>query len=196
MAKINLISPWDEYYNKMVAFFEEDFEVTVLYDDKDDNAKYINVLVDNPEKARALEILLEHEKQFGNITLYINVITANEIPQEVVRRLGMWKDEENYYYLYQPALYGNMNLSGIREVKGLMGFDAIYVVFKKKVIQYHNDNIGDFYGMKSTLAEYIARDIFVPHDGVFFNTTDEDINQNDENYARNYYGLTGCVPKV
>lgn len=196
MAKINLISPWDEYYNKMVAFFEEDFKVTVLYDDKDDNAKYINVLVDNLEKARALEILLEHEKQFGNITLYIGVIPANEIPQEVDRRLGVWKDDENYYYLYQSALLCNMNLFTIREVKGLMGSDAIYVVFKKKVIQYYNDNIGDFYGMKSTLAENIARDIFVPHVGVFFNTTDEDINQNDENYARNYYGLTGRVLKV
>ena len=190
MAKINLISPWDEYYSKMVAFFKDDPDVTVLYDDKDDNARYINVLVDNPEKARALYILLESEKQFGDITLYISVITANVIPQEVVRNLDGWKDEENYYRLYDFALLGNMNLSTIREVKGVMGFNAIYVVFKKKIIQYYNDNIGDFNGMKSTLAENIARDIFVPHDGVFFNTDIKDIKLCDKDYTNRYNELT------
>jgi len=48
--------------------------------------------------------------------------------------------------------------------------DLTYVLFKNKVVQYFIDNIGDYNGMKSTLYEDIARDIFEDVDGVFFCT--------------------------
>ena len=72
--------------------------------------------------------------------------------------------------LYVYALSGNDEFSEAHKIEGALGFDAVYVVFKKNVIQYYTDNLGDLHGIKSTLAENIARDIFVQHPGVFFCT--------------------------
>ena len=192
MAKINLISPWDEYYNKMVAFFKDDSDVTVLYDSQEDDTKYIKVLVDNPEKATALEMLLNKEKDFGGIKLIVTVVPADDIPKDIARDMRLWAEDAKYYGLYRSALIGNSNFATVQEIKGMLGFDATFVVFKKKVIQYYNDNIGDLNGMKSTLAEEIARDIFIPNSGVFFNTDIKDINLLNcrEDYTNRYNELT------
>lgn len=192
MARINLVAPWDEYYHKMMAFFKEDSDVTVLYDGQEDGTKYIKVLVDNPEKATALETLLNKEKDFGGVKLIVTVAPANDIPQHMARLMSQWEEDSKYYSLYRSALIGNANFATVQEIKGLLGFDATFVVFKKKVIQYYNDNIGDLNGVKSTLAEYIARDIFIPNSGVFFNTDIKDINQLNcrEDYTNRYNELT------
>lgn len=190
MARINLVAPWDEYYNKMMAFFKEDSDVTVLYDGQEDDTKYIKVLVGNPEKATALEALLNKEEDFGGVKLIVTVVPANDIPQHLARLMSQWEEDSKYYNLYRSALSGNANFERIHEIKGMLGFDATFVVFNKKVIQYYNDNIGDLNGVMSTLAEYIARDIFVKNSGVFFNTDVRDINRRDENYTNRYNELT------
>jgi len=190
MARINLAAPWDEYYNKMAAFFKEDPDVTVLYDDQEDDAKHIKVLVDNPEKATALEALLNKEKNFGGVKLIITVVPADDVPKSIARDMSQWAEDAKYYGLYRSALIGNANFATVQEIKGLLGFDATFVIFRKKVIQYYNDNIGDLNGVMSTLAECIARDIFVKNSGVFFNTDVRDINRRDENYTNRYNELT------
>lgn len=192
MARINLVAPWYEYYNKMAAFFKEDYDVTVLYDDQEDDTKHIKVLVDNPEKATALEALLNKEKDFGGVKLIITVVPADDVPKNIARDMSQWAEDAKYYGLYRSALIGNANFATVQEIKGMLGFDATFVVFKKKVIQYYNDNIGDLNGVKSTLAEYIARDIFIPNSGVFFNTDIKDINRLNcrEDYTNRYNELT------
>lgn len=191
MARINLVAPWDEYYNKMAAFFKEDYDVTVLYDDQEDDTKRIKVLVDNPEKATALEALLNKEKDFGGVKLIITVVPADDVPKSIARDISQWEEDSKYYNLYRSALIGNANFAKVQEIKGMLGFDATFVVFKKKVIQYYNDNIGDLNGVMSTLAEYIARDIFIQNSGVFFNTDIKDINQLNcrEDYTNRYNEL-------
>lgn len=190
MAKVNLVSPWDEYYHKMKAFFEEDDNVTILYDEGADDIKYIKVLVDNPEKAAALDVLLEKKKTFGNVTLIVIVVPTNSVMKDIERYMNQRADDLQYYGIYDSALLGNENFAFIKQVTGMLGFDAIFVVFRKKVIQYYNDDLGDLNGMKSTLAEDIARDIFVRYNGVFFNTDTNDIKQSDRDYKRRYYELT------
>ena len=39
MAKVNLISPWNEHYNKIAAFFKDDPYTTVLYDEEEKHIK-------------------------------------------------------------------------------------------------------------------------------------------------------------
>lgn len=46
------------------------------------------------------------------------------------------------------------------------------MLFKKEVVQYFTDNLGDYNGYRSTLYENIARDIFGDIVGVFFCTND------------------------
>ena len=174
MAKVNLVAPWDEYYNEMVAFFAEDPDVTVLYDEE---AKDIKVLVRTQNKAEALTYLLNSEVDFGGVKLQIMVVPANEVKKDVKQFFKNINDGEDYNLEYCHALNGNDLFSYTRLIKNMMGFNAVYVVFQKKVVQYYNDNLGDLNGMKSTLAEKIARDIFVPHNGVFFNTDVKDTKQ-------------------
>lgn len=174
MAKLNLVAPWDEYYNEMVAFFAEDPDVMVLYDTEE---KHIKVLVRTQNKAEALTYLLNSEVDFGGVKLLITVVPANEVKKDVKQFFKSRNDEEDYNIEYCHALNGNELFSHTRTIKNMMGFDAVFVVFQKKVVQYYNDNLGDLNGMKSTLAEYIARDIFVPHNGVFFCTDTRDVNE-------------------
>ena len=176
MAKLKLVAPWDEYYNKMNAFFAEDPDVTILYDEEEKNIK---VLVNDPCKAEALTDLLVSVKNFGDVKLTIEVVPANNIPDEIKMRFKIARNEENYYTEYESALVGNRAFAYTYTVDNVMGFNAVFVVFQKKVIQYYNDNLGDLDGMKSTLAEEIARDIFAVHNGIFFCT-----NTRDENMYR------------
>lgn len=181
MAKINLVAPWDEYYNRMVAFFKDDPYTTVLYDEE--GGKHIKLLVNEAFKAEALSRLLKNELDFGGVKLLVSVIPANDVPQDVIsyfKRLGV---SEDYDIRYMHALNDNDVYAYTQAIKGMMGFDAVFVVFKKKVIQYYNDNLGDLNGMKSTLAEDIARDIFVPHNGVFFCTDTLDVNEAHVGYT-------------
>ena len=52
MAKLNLSPPWVVYYRKLSAFFKEDPEVKIVYDDIEQEIK---LYVSNAEKAVALE---------------------------------------------------------------------------------------------------------------------------------------------
>jgi len=45
-----------------------------------------------------------------------------------------------------------------------------YVVFRNEVVQFFNDEMGDPNGLKSTLYQDIAKDVFADKDGIFFCT--------------------------
>jgi len=190
MAKLNLIAPWDEYYEELNAFFKDDPDVTILYDEE---AKNIKVLVQETIKAEALTRLLKDEVEFGGVKLTITVVPANEVTKGVKKLITNIDNNENYGDMFERALINNSAFAYTYTVDNVMGFNAVFVVFKKQVIQYYNDNLGDLHGMKSTLAENIARDIFVSHNGVFF-CTDVQVNMRYRNHQNtNYIGdPCGC----
>jgi hypothetical protein len=45
-----------------------------------------------------------------------------------------------------------------------------YVIFKKEVVQYYDDNLGDAHGNRTTLYEQIANQIFEDREGIYFCT--------------------------
>lgn len=174
MAKLKLTSPWHTYYNELKAFFEVDPYVdAVIFDEDNMNVK---LLVRGGEKAEALARVMHLHKVYGDTKLTITIVPDNEPTQDETRRLRLLSDVENYAQLYISALSTNYEFyeiivteQALQKEDGV-SFDAAYVIFKKNVIQYYTDNIGDAHGIKSTLMEDIARDIFVPHPGVFFCT--------------------------
>lgn len=180
MAKLNLVAPWDEYYNEMQAFFANDPDVTILYDDSKDE-KQLKVLVQETRKAEALMNLLNSEKDFGGVKVNISVVPANETDAKVKTTFNSLHENKEYDTEYCHAFHDNDIFSYVYTIENVMGFNAIFVVFQKKVIQYYNDNLGDLNGMKSTLAEDIARDIFAPQNGVFFCT---DVNELGDTYCK------------
>ena len=114
-------------------------------------------------------LLLPLEKTFGNVTLNISVVPANPAIDPSIR-----EDTEDIVDLYQDALYDNPIVEDIIR-EDIPGLDITYIVFKKEVVQYFTDNLGELYGMHSTLYQDIAKDIFFNKTpNIFFCTSVED----------------------
>lgn len=159
MARINILSPWEEYYKKINAFFEYDNDVRVVFDE---TSHVVKLYVAKDKKAAALSKILKPEKEFGNITVHVEVVP----PNGVLKSTGLAD--------IKAAFDNNGALSKIEEIDAF-GFSAAYVIFKKVVVQFFNDDLGDYNGMKSTLYETIAEDIFDVGAGIFFCTDVADL---------------------
>ena len=155
MASLNLTTPWVEHYNKIEAFFKRDPEVKVIYDNDE---KLVKLLVNNGEKAGALDAILPDEIPFGNVTLRIAVVPANGVVLGIPRSI------------FSVAFTGNQAVDAINTIEGVFSNPLTYIVFRKEVVQYYTDDLGDYYGMRSTLYEDIAREIFTPQEGILYST--------------------------
>lgn len=155
MALLKLSSPWVILYKEIQAFFARDPEVKIVYDE-DNNV--IKLYVDNGSKANALSFLIPTEYVFGKVTLKIEVIPANNFEHFEVDML------------WNFALSCNGAVDNIKTVTAIGGQDLKYVLFEKTVVQFYNDNLGDYYGVASTLYQDIAEDIFPNHEYVYFCT--------------------------
>lgn len=160
MAKISLSPPWIIYYKELNAFFENDPDVKVLFDEEKNEIK---LYVSDAEKAKALSELLPMVKKYEEVELKIAIIPANG---------AAFGFKSSSVDSIKAALKNNPIVDKIETVSGLFGYDLHYVLFKKEVVQYFTDNIGDYNGFCSTLYENIARDIFEDTIGVFFCTSD------------------------
>lgn len=163
MAHLKLAPPWITYVSEVEQMFKYDKQVHVVYDNDELTLK---LYVDELNKADALEQLLPEEMVFGNVTLKISIIPANTV--RVTRT-----DKEG---IFEYAFFNNPVLSFIRTVQGVFANNLTYVVFAKRVVQYYNDNLGDIYGQRSTLYETIAKNIFLPQEGVYYCTDARDVD--------------------
>ena len=152
MAMINLVSPWIDYYQKIEAMFREDTDVHVLYDEKKN--KVIISVVDSSSKASAIATLLPKTKQFGAVTLQIAVVYAHK--EEEMKRINTYTPAG----LFRDAFDGNDALVYTQVITEVFDNPITYVVFAKKVVQYYTDNLGDIGGLRSTLYQDIARELF------------------------------------
>lgn len=140
---VGIASPWMTFAREVHELFREDPEVEVEFDNDE---CVLSLLVANSSKADALSKIIPTEKQFGNVTMKISVIPANEDESEVE--------------LFRRAFAGNPVVSDIRTVQDMFGSEVSYVLFTPKVVQFQNDNIGDINGFCHTLYETIAKDLF------------------------------------
>ncbi len=159
MTKLNLSAPWDQYYEEIKCFFGEDELTHVVYD-REHNT--INLYVEGAEKATALDQLLIEEVHFGDITLSIDVIPANED--------GFSDKEFKGMELFEKALGSNANFRFAHTIRLLFNNPLTYVVFRDEIAQYYTDDLGDWNGFRSTLYQEIAKEIFVEMDGVHYCT--------------------------
>lgn len=160
MARLKLSAPWITYYKEVDAFFKEDPEVNVVYDEEEN---VITLYVANGDKADALTQLLPVSREFGDVSVQHRIIPSN-------LRHGINGS------VLEAAFRNNKAVSYIKNIRGLFSNDLNYVVFKKEVVQYFNDDLGDINGMCSTLYQNIAKNIFIDIEGLFFCTDITDIN--------------------
>lgn len=160
-------APWVIFYREVQALFAEDPTVHVVYNEEENDIK---LYVDKGDKAEALSLLLPSSKTFGNVTVNISIIPANNGE-------GLFGDFGKAE-LFEIAFFGNNAYSFAKTITGIFTNNLTYVVFKKKVVQYFNDDLGDVYGQCSTLYQEIAKEVFDTIEGVYF-CTDKDDNPFD-----------------
>ena len=148
MPIIKKSAPWVTYYREVEALFEKDEEVFVVLDEENVELK---IYINNQSKASAIQYLMPTEKEFGNVILTIEVIPANGMKMRNV-------DEASILDIVCDAFRENDAVYMVTGVRSM--FDLIYVIFRKEVVQYFDDNLGDINGNCSTLYEVIARDVF------------------------------------
>ena len=155
--KTKLSPPWIEYYRKLEAMFGPDPDIKVEFNEDE---MHIKLYVESHEKSTALDELLPVQKDFGNVSVFIEVIPANDEPTKMD--------------LLKRVFEGNPIFSYAATLGKEMGLEHNYIVFKHQLCQFWNDNYGDINGNCTMLYEDVARDIFKNVDGVFFNTDTQD----------------------
>lgn len=152
--KLELFAPWYIYEIQLETLFAGDPQVTVQFDEREMEVK---LLVDDPDKADALDKLLPASKTWGEVVLKITVVPCN--------------DEVTVGTLYRRAFDGNTAFKSVIELDPEKApFAGTYVMFAKEVVQYRSDSIADPNGVESTLWQNIAGEVFEQNPGVFFCT--------------------------
>ena len=163
MAKVGLSAPWILFYHEVEAFFKNDPEVTVVYDE---DKNRLNLYVDNAEKADALSRMIPVEKDFGTVTLEIAIIPSNKVRESKAFFSSSIKGD---FDLLLAAFKGNNSVADIVKIDTFTN-PFIYVIFKPEVVQYFTDSLNDAHGLCSTLNQEIAKNIFEPVDCVYYCT--------------------------
>lgn len=153
MATLNLASPWIKLYHEIEALFREDPLVNVVLDEEN---YIVKIYAEEAKKSAALKRLLECERIYGNITVKVIVYPSNE---------SLAEGFSNMIDVFASAFENNPILSFVQGGYLPIIKDDIYVVFRNEVVQYFNDDLGDINGNCSTLAQEIAKNIFVIPEG-------------------------------
>ena len=146
-SNVKLSSPWIDYVHKLEAFFQKDPDVNIVFNDGEE--RKINIYVENQAKADAMDEVLPKVVSFGSTDLEINVVLVN--------KLNARKSRGN---TFKDLFTGNPICKDIVTVEGIFTNPLTYVIFRKEVVQYYNDDLGDAHGVCSTLYQDIAKRIF------------------------------------
>ena len=151
--------PWIEFHHEVEKLFEKDPQVSVTYDDVN---KLLKIFVNDATKAEAIAKLIPESVEFGNVVVSVEVVPPN---------VDDWSVKD----LYKKAFEGNGAVDKILTVDGGIWGEVNFVMFKKEVVQFPNDEMSHPDGIKSMLYEDIAREVFSGDKaGIFFCTNSED----------------------
>lgn len=164
MARLRLSPPWDIHYRKINELFKKDTGIKVVYDE---DVNEVKLYVDDTEKAAAIGMLLPEKCEFGNVIMKITVIPANQDKAE----LRICRMSQTMEGLFKTAFKDNEIMTCACTLSSVVANDVTFVVFKKEVVQFFDDNLFDLNGVRSTLYQDIAEDVFGDKcNGVYFCT--------------------------
>jgi len=166
MARLNLSPPWYTYYTELCMLFGQDPEIHIIYDEDEQTIKFY---VENDIKAEALTCVLPYTKDYGNVTLKIEIVPANKLLK--VKTTGD---------TFKDLFTNNPIVDDVVIIDNIFVNPITYVIFKKEVVQYFNDDLGDANGFCSTLYQDIAKRVLEPNDGVYYCTS----LTNDEGFVK------------
>ena len=164
-VRLKILPPWTTTINMIEALFDGDPQIAcnINYEGKNPS---ITLACNNGDKVTALQQILPDEYEFGNVKLKVSI---DGTPSN--------REFRNKKELFEAAFEKNPAFAyAVSPVDdSYTWFSMVYVVFKKEVVQFFNDNLNDCHGIISTLYQNIAEEILTGDgvDGVFFNTAVE-----------------------
>ena len=165
-TRLKLSPPWVTFVNYVKALFENDPEIGITYDN---NEVSLKLHVEDEMKAQLLDMLLPHEKKFGNVSLSVYVIPTNST--------GKHYDVSNMTFgqIFDKVFDKNPVYSFSYDLVGVLSNVITYVVFFPKICQFFNDNLNDIYGNVTTLYQEVASEVFADAglNSVMYCTDDE-----------------------
>ena len=171
---VKLSPPWNTYNNMVRVLFDVDPEITVgnIYkaseEDQNEYTYAFEIATTNKDKFVALNKLMDQYITFGNVI----------VKQVIIDNSG---DETNpYIELYENLFNGNPNLKDIKSITDPAGRQHHYIRFQPEVLQFYNDDLTDYNGNKSCLAEDIAYEMFSNNMDSSINFCTADIRENDD----------------
>ena len=168
MKYLRLEAPWYTYQKKVKALFERDPAINVgeIIEPEKGEADFVfDIEVLDHDKFQALDRVLPKCVQFGNVILAINLY-----------------DEENgtadATELYKTIFKGNPIVKDVILAQDYTGTQHGFVLFQPEVIQFYDDDLNDYNGNWSGLAQDIAREVFcdATAHGILFCTAPVDEN--------------------
>ena len=145
-------APWYEFNKKVKALFGRDPDIIVgdIEAVEDGDFHYVfHIEVMDHEKFMALSRVLPTVRTFGNVKLGIYLYD-----RENANDSGTLAD------LYAVIFRGNPILKDIKQVEDFTGTPHGFVRFQPEVIQFFHDDISDYNGNWSGLAQDIAKEVF------------------------------------
>lgn len=152
-AETKMSAPWEIRVDELMVFFEGDKDIKISYDEQE---KVVTLRVDGNDKAEAIMRLLPEEYDYGNVKLKLKVIPANR--------------ELQFCDLVKRALTGNPHFSRMLNIDPGSSNTFHYAMFRREVVQYYTDNLGDPYGNTTTLYQDLAQKILGAGEGVYYCT--------------------------
>ena len=152
MNNLKLEAPWHTYQKKLNALFGSDPDIIVgdIYEIDDILSDYaIDIKVMNHAKYTALDRVLQKSKMFGNIIVLINLFDM--------------ENNNSHAFdidLFKTIFNGNPIVKDIKDVVDRAGVRHGFVRFQPQVIQFFHDDISDYNGNWSGLAQDIAKEMF------------------------------------
>lgn len=147
--KLKILPPWSVYIKKLEAMFDGDPQIA-LNVNWDGTNPSVTIATNNGDKAAGLLLLLPEEKEFGNVTLKINIDCDH------ISNLAF----PNARKLFETVFDGNPVFVEVIAPENYWYVDFTYVVFAHRIAQLNCDNLLDPRGFISILYQDIASEIF------------------------------------
>lgn len=146
---MKLSAPWYTYQKKVKALFDLDADIEVGDVRQDEDGNYaFEILVHNSAKFIALDRVMPKIVGFGNVTLKIHIVDVEDDSSVMSIEL------------YETIFKNNPIVKDVRSIQDDTGTLHGYVRFQPEVLQFFNDDISDYNGLWSGLAQDIAKEIF------------------------------------
>lgn len=162
---IKLSPPWTTIYNKLRVFFAKDPDIKVN-PVKLTKAGDRYIVIESPycEKIDALVRLMKDEYKFGNVTLKIHFAVSN----------GFKATETDGLYGYAiDGLASNAAIVDIKKVENFVHDEFVVIEFAKEIVQFYNDDLGDYYGNWNGTYVDVAKELFKENPRLMFTITEE-----------------------